>query len=33
MKKTRITDAQIVAALKKYESGIAVKEPCREFAV
>jgi putative transposase len=33
MKKTRFTEAQIVAALKKHESGIPVKEICRELAV
>jgi putative transposase len=33
MKKTRFTEAQIVAALKKRESGIPVKEICRELAV
>lgn len=33
MKKTRFTEAQIVAVLKKHESGIPVKEICRELAV
>ena len=33
MKKTRFTEAQIVAALKKHESGIPVKKICRELAV
>jgi putative transposase len=33
MKKTRFTEAQIVAALKKQESGISVKEISREFGI
>ena len=33
MKKTRFTEAQIIVALKKHESGIPVKEICRELAV
>ena len=33
MKKTRFTDAQIVAALKKQESGIPDKEICREYGI
>lgn len=33
MKKTRFTESQIVAAIKKQESGIAVKEICREFGI
>lgn len=33
MEKTRFTEAQIVAALKKQESGIPVKEICRALTV
>ena len=33
MKKTRFTEAQIVAALKKQESGIPAKEICREYGI
>jgi putative transposase len=33
MKKTRFTEAQIVAALKKQESGISVKEISREYGI
>jgi putative transposase len=33
MKKTRFTEAQIVAALKKQESGIPPKEICREYGI
>jgi putative transposase len=33
MKKTRFTEAQIVAALKKQETGIQAKEICREYSI
>ena len=33
MKKTRFTEAQIVAALKKQESGIPAQEICREYGI
>ena len=33
MKKTRFTEAQIVAALKKQESGVPTKEVCREMGI
>lgn len=33
MKKTRFTESQIVAAIKKQESGIATKEICRELGI
>ena len=33
MKKTRFTEAQIVAALKKQETGIPAKEICREYSI
>lgn len=33
MKKTRFTENQIVAAIKKQEAGIAVKEICRELGI
>ena len=33
MKKTRFTESQIVAAIKKQESGISVKEICRELGI
>lgn len=33
MKKGRFTEAQIVSALKKQESGIAVKEIAREMGI
>ena len=33
MKKTRFTEGQIVAAIKKQESGIAVKDLCRELSI
>ena len=31
--KKRFTESQIVAAIKKHESGIAVKEICRELGI
>jgi putative transposase len=31
MKKTRFTESQIVAALKKQQSGVPTKEVCREM--
>jgi len=31
--KTKFTESQIVAAIKKQESGIAVKEVCRELGI
>jgi putative transposase len=31
--KKRFTESQIVAAIKKQESGIAVKEVCREIGI
>ena len=33
MKKTRFTEAQIVATLKKQEAGIPTKEICRELGI
>lgn len=33
MKKGRFTESQIVAALKKQESGILVKDICRELSI
>ena len=33
MKKTKFTESQIVAAIKKQESGIATKEICRELGI
>lgn len=33
MKKKRFTESQIVAAIKKQEAGIAVKEICREIGI
>jgi len=33
MKKKRFTESQIVAAIKKQEAGIAVKEICRELGI
>ncbi len=33
MKKTKFTESQIVAAIKKQESGISVKEVARELGV
>lgn len=33
MKKTKFTESQIVAAIKKQESGIPVKEICREIGI
>ena len=33
MKKTRFTESQIVAAIKKQESGISVKDLCRELSI
>lgn len=33
MKKTRFTEGQIVAAIKKQESGVSVKEVCREMGI
>ena len=33
MKKTRFTESQIVAAIKKQESGVPVKEICRELSI
>lgn len=33
MKKTRFTESQIVAAIKKQESGISTKEVCRELGI
>ena len=31
MKKTKFTESQIVAAIRKQESGVATKEVCREW--
>lgn len=31
MKKSKFTESQIVAAIKKQESGISTKEVCREL--
>ena len=33
MKKARFTESQIVAAIKKQESGIATREICRELGI
>jgi putative transposase len=33
MKKTRFTESQIVAAIKKQESGISIKDICRELGI
>jgi putative transposase len=33
MKRTKFTESQIVASIKKQESGIAVKEICRELGI
>ena len=33
MKKSRFTESQIVAAIKKQEAGATVKEICREFGI
>ncbi len=33
MKKARFTESQIVAAIKKQESGIATKEICRDLGI
>ncbi len=33
MKKTRFTESQIVAAIKKQESGVSVKEICRDLGI
>ena len=33
MKKSRFSDSQIVEALKRVESGLAVPEVCRELAI
>jgi len=33
MKKARFTESQIVATIKKQESGIAVRELCRELGI
>lgn len=33
MKKSRFTESQIVAAIKRQEAGITVKEICREFGI
>jgi putative transposase len=33
MKKARFTEAQIVATLKKQETGIRAKEICREYSI
>ncbi len=33
MKKTRFTESQIAAAIKKQESGISVKDICRELGI
>lgn len=33
MKKTRFSESQIVAAIKKQESGISVKDICRELGI
>ena len=33
MKKARFTESQIVAAIKKQESGIPTKEVCRELGI
>lgn len=33
MKKARFTESQIVASIKKQESGIATKDICRELSI
>jgi len=33
MKKSRFTESQIVAAIKKQETGVSVKEICREMGI
>ena len=33
MKKARFTESQIVAAIKKQENGIPIKEICRELGI
>ncbi len=33
MKRTKFTESQIVAAIKKQESGISAKEVCRELGI
>lgn len=33
MKKTRFTESQIVAAIKKQEGGMSTKEVCRELSI
>lgn len=33
MKKSRFTESQIVAAIKKQETGISVKDICREMGI
>ena len=33
MKRTRFTESQIIAILKKQESGSAVKDICREYKI
>jgi len=33
MKKTRFTESQIVAAIKKHESGISTAEICRDLGI
>ena len=33
MKKTRFTETQIIAILKRQEAGIAVKDICREYGI
>lgn len=33
MKSSRFSESQIVAAIKKHESGIAAKEICREMGI
>ena len=33
MKRTRFTESQIVAAIKKQESGIPTREVCRELGI
>lgn len=33
MKRTKFTESQIVAAIKKQESGVSTKEVCRELGI
>lgn len=33
MKRTKFTESQIVAAIKKQESGISTKDVCRELSI